>query len=201
MCTSVFRWRLDQNLGFALISIREQMVRICSAIFVGYDTSIHLDCLSVIEGFWTAHNNLLNMVSDCTLNNNAPFKCNEITKFVNLVSKKDVCTRRCARLCRRWSLTEWNVIRRVPRCYLYLVPHTTVIQPPLSFSLSPLSITFLPLINAMGTCGWSQCVWMCVCECATEIIAVIILCVCAASLCVCIRDCAALISHAVLSLN
>lgn len=25
------------------------------------------------------------MVSDCTLNNNAPFKCNEITKFVNLV--------------------------------------------------------------------------------------------------------------------
>ena len=73
----------------------------------------------------------------------------------------------------------------------------------LSLSLiSPLSITFLPLINARGMCGRSRCV----CECATEIMDVLScgLCVSAASACVCV--CAyqighALISHAVLSLN
>lgn len=77
-----------------------------------------------------------------------------------------------------------------------------------SFALiSPLSITFLPLINARGMCSRSQCVWMCVCECAAEIMDALscVLCVSAAMPCVfCVCACQigyALISHAVLSLN
>lgn len=72
---------------------------------------------------------------------------------------------------------NWNCVSALsPVIATHISLTTEVRQPPPLFFLSlsllylPVSITFLPLINARATCGQSGCVWMCVCECVTEII-------------------------------
>lgn len=75
---------------------------------------------------------------------------------------------------------KWNCVSVLSRVIATHISLTTEVRqaPPLCFSLPPtlllylpVSITFLSLINARGTCGQSGCVWMRVCECAAEIMA------------------------------